>query len=362
MLTSFTAQTVDRGIGYTSTAVHHQNIAGLEVMLADGDIVRTGHFAQDGNVSAHLTKFSFGPSVEGLFLQSNLGIVTKLGIWLAPQPEAYMSCSVDVPEFEDVEPLVDLLSGLRRNGVLPNIVWVSDMVERLALYGRRADHYDGDGPIPPAVLKQLQKKYDLGYWTAMWGLFGPKEIVQAHFNEVKKLVEKKLPKGRVQGTLYVGDEKVNEGLLEATNVTGVHGGMFTGVPNMDVLPITGYMCPKDGSGVAAHMDFSPIMPSSGKAILDWANVAREICEANGQDLSCDFFLHERHAVLVNVLVYDKSNKKQRKATGDIILKLFDAGRERKYPAYRAHINYMGKIKKKSWTLLPKVLKILRSLT
>ena len=34
-----------------------------------------------------LYKGGYGPSVDGLFYQSNLGIVTKMGVWLMPRPE-----------------------------------------------------------------------------------------------------------------------------------------------------------------------------------------------------------------------------------------------------------------------------------
>ena len=33
---------------------------------------------------------SFGPSFDGLFFQSNFGIVTKAGVWLMPQPECFL--------------------------------------------------------------------------------------------------------------------------------------------------------------------------------------------------------------------------------------------------------------------------------
>jgi FAD/FMN-containing dehydrogenase len=78
---SVVGNTLDRGTGFTPTATHHQHICGLEAMLANGELVRTGQFAVSGSPSSHLSKFTFGPSIEGLFLQSNLGIVTKLGIW-----------------------------------------------------------------------------------------------------------------------------------------------------------------------------------------------------------------------------------------------------------------------------------------
>jgi FAD/FMN-containing dehydrogenase len=155
---SVVGNTVDRGTGFTPTATHHQHISGMEVMLADGDLVRTGQFAISNSPSAHLSKFSFGPSIEGLFLQSNLAIVTKMGIWLHPQPQAYMSCSFDMPEFQDVETIVDIFGELRRDGLLPNTVYVSNIVEWLGMTGKRAELWPEDGPIPTWRLAQLQKE------------------------------------------------------------------------------------------------------------------------------------------------------------------------------------------------------------
>ena len=35
-----------------------------------------------------LYKYGFGPWIDGIFSQSNFGIVTKMGFWLMPEPEA----------------------------------------------------------------------------------------------------------------------------------------------------------------------------------------------------------------------------------------------------------------------------------
>jgi FAD/FMN-containing dehydrogenase len=66
---SVVGNTLDRGAGFTPTAMHHQHISGVEAMLANGDLVRTGQFAISNSPSSHLSKFTFGPSIEGLFLQ-----------------------------------------------------------------------------------------------------------------------------------------------------------------------------------------------------------------------------------------------------------------------------------------------------
>ncbi|KAF3403471.1 Vanillyl-alcohol oxidase [Penicillium rolfsii] len=181
---SVVGNTLDRGTGFTPTATHHQNISGLEVVLADGEVVRTGQFAVSGSPSAHTSKFTFGPSIEGLFLQSNLGIVTKMGIWLYPQPTAYASCALSVPDLEDIEPVVDLFNELRQSGVVPNTVYVSSITEWIAMNGKRDDFWTGSGPIPAWRLRELQKQFGLGFWNAKFGLFGPRDVVEAQGLEV----------------------------------------------------------------------------------------------------------------------------------------------------------------------------------
>ena len=62
---------------------------GLEVVLANGEVLRTGMGAMPNSEVWHQYKYGFGPIVDGLFSQSNFGIVTRMGFWLMPAPEAY---------------------------------------------------------------------------------------------------------------------------------------------------------------------------------------------------------------------------------------------------------------------------------
>ncbi|KAI9052176.1 hypothetical protein LZ554_003536 [Drepanopeziza brunnea f. sp. 'monogermtubi'] len=334
---SVVGNTVDRGTGYLPTANHHQNIAGLEILLADGDVVRTGHFAHNGSPSAHLTKFTFGPSIEGLFMQSNLGIVTKMGIWLTPQPQAYLSCDFSMDEFEDVETMVDLFSEMRRNGTLPNTVYISNIGEFLGFIGKRAELWGKDEPIPDWKVRELQKELNIGYWNAKFGLYGPKGVIQAQFDEFKRVAAIKAPKGQARSEMFCGQ---GDELLDATSVGKPHGGPFVGVPSLWSLPLVGYNLPKDGTGIAGHVDFSPVIPSSGRAILEWARASRAICNAHGWDLVCDFFMHERHAIFVNFMTFDKSKPRHCQAISSILAELYREGKKRGYSTYRTHINFM----------------------
>ncbi|KAK6948854.1 hypothetical protein Daesc_008925 [Daldinia eschscholtzii] len=327
---------LDRGLGFIPTGVHYENIAGMEVVLADGDIVRTGQFAMSNSPSAHITKLTFGPSIDGLFLQSNLGIVTKMGINLTPQPQAYMACSFDVPEFEHIETIVDVFGELRRNGTLPYMVYVFYIAEWATIFGKHSDWWNGEGPIPDWRLKEMQKDLDAGIWTVKFGLYGPTNVIKAQFDEVERVVAKKAPDGRLRQTLFTGE---NGSLLEAAAVSPLYGGVRVGVPSMWNIPMVNYYNRRDDS-VGAHGAYSPIIPLDGKTVLEWAKTAKGICAEQGFDFLCDFFMHDRYAIFVTMLCFDKTSPEQRIGVDKVFRNLFKEGSKRGFAKYRAHINHM----------------------
>src|SRR3569833_79156 len=328
-------------MGYLPTGEHHENITSLEVVLANGDVVRTGQFAIPTSQTAHLTQMSFGPSVAGLFIQSNLAIVTKMGIHLTVQPQAYMAVTFDMPNFEDVQPIIEVFGALRRNGTIPHTAWVSNIIGQTIGIRKRAEWWDGEGSIPDWRIKEIQEELDQGYWIVKFGFYGAKHILQAQVEEVQRIVTKELPTGRLRTTLHEGEEG---GLLEATSIDDAFGGLFVGVPNLWTLQFVNYMCPKgapDSNG--AHGAYSPVVPLDGKTLLDWLTSARAIYKSHGYDLIADFYVHKHHGVCVCMLFFDKTNKEQRVAIDQLMCGLIEEGGKRGFSTYRSHVAYMGMV-------------------
>ena len=324
-------------MGFGSTYCHHQNMAGLEVMLADGDLVRTGQFGISNSPSAFLSKFTFGPSVEGLFLQSNLGVVTKLSIWMTPQPQAYMCCTFSMPLWEDLPVMVDAFGEMKRNGTISSLVWFTSLIETLCIEGRRSDYWTGEGPIPDWRLEELRQETGYGHWYARWGLYGPRRIVQAQFDEIKEVMATKAPTGTITGTMYH-----NENGVVAADVPAEHGSMFVGLPQMWSLPLISWPIPRSKTdGKPAHGDYAPIIPSSGKLLMEWMRVSKPICEANGVELMADFFMHERHVVLMNMFTWDQTDLQAKAKIERLYYGLHEEAKKRGYGMYRAHVNHMG---------------------
>ena len=80
---------LDKGRGLTPMADHFGSLCGMDVILADGSPLETGGGPAGTSAVRHTYKWGLGPYLDGLFAQSNLGIVVKAGIWLMPAPEQF---------------------------------------------------------------------------------------------------------------------------------------------------------------------------------------------------------------------------------------------------------------------------------
>jgi 4-cresol dehydrogenase (hydroxylating) len=104
--------TLDRGMGFTLGYYrdHAGAMYGLEVVLANGELMRTGMGAVPNGKTWQEYKYGYGPDPSGLFPQGNFGIVTKMGIRLMPQPEHVRTGLVTVPKRRDLGPLINAVN------------------------------------------------------------------------------------------------------------------------------------------------------------------------------------------------------------------------------------------------------------
>jgi len=102
---------VERGDGAGPQGGRLANMCGLEVVLPSGEVVCTGFERFGETPLTPLSSMPAGPWLDGLFTQSNFGIVTRATLWLVRHPECFMIVSARVAE-ADLAGLIDALQPL----------------------------------------------------------------------------------------------------------------------------------------------------------------------------------------------------------------------------------------------------------
>jgi 4-cresol dehydrogenase (hydroxylating) flavoprotein subunit len=316
---------LDHGIGYTPYGLHARNLCGLEVVMPDGDMMRTGMGGMKDNKAAHLFPFSFGPSWEHMFTQSNLGVVTKAGVWLMPAPETTLSLSLQIPKADDIGKVIDILAPLKISGVIDQSIFIPSWLGKIVLKGQRKDFWDKPGAIPEWRVDELLKEHKLGYWTASVRLYGPEALNKAKAEIVKTAFKTHFAEPMEEAWWHAGEPRMS---VDPT----------MGVPSAVALQMGDWV-----GGRGAHMGFSPVVPANSAHAMDQFKRSRKIIAAHDVDFYASFTIGGRFANNINMLMYDRDNPEQ--VTN--IRKLFNAliadAAANGYGEYRTHLGWMDPV-------------------
>lgn len=321
---SVVGNALDRGVGYTPYGDHASRIRGLEVVLPNGDLVRTGMGAMSGSDTWNLHPYGFGPHWDQMFVQSNFGVVTKMGLWLMPEPESVVSLQMELDDPNDLGWAIDTLAPLRREGVVQQSPTIGNWLRIIAALSVRSEWYDKPGPFPDDVVKAVRQKYNVGWWSAGVKLYGREKVTQASADVVREAFQKK-SRYEIKETVWrKGDDRGKSAEL--------------GVPISFPLKNAGWY-----GGRGGHVSFSPVLPQSGAAAMEQFKRTWKRYDEFGIDFHPGFNLGERHLTNVNQIMFDRDDPDMRDRADKLFRALVADAAELRYSEYRAHISYMDLI-------------------
>jgi 4-cresol dehydrogenase (hydroxylating) len=150
------ANALERGLGQGPIGDRFLGLCGLEVALATGAVVRTGFARWRGAATGPLHRFGVGPALDGLFSQSNLGVVTRGTLWLSPIPRWADGFEGTLAGSKDLVRAVDALRPLFLAGALRSPVKLVNRARWLSSRMRYPwDLAGGRAPLPPRVARAL---------------------------------------------------------------------------------------------------------------------------------------------------------------------------------------------------------------
>jgi 4-cresol dehydrogenase (hydroxylating) len=328
---SVVGNTLDHGFGYLPDGDHAANQCGMEVVLADGSVLRTGMGALSGGRAWHAHRRGFRPAVDSLFMQSNYGIVTKMGKWLTPRPEVYAPVAVRARHEADLETLVDGLRPLLLDGTVRNLPLLGMMMGAAAMTKTRSQWQPDGGPLTEAFYQRVMDELGAGYWNLRTALYGPEAVVDAQLARMRAAFAGL--NGIEVSARTIAGEDVSEETI-ATHPDRVQAG----IPGLKLLDILGWW-----GGAGGHLDFSPVAPLRGSDVRALTRLIRPEIENAGLDFWPGAVITPRSFVYVCPILFDTLSEEQARAAFDVYRRLVRLTADAGYGLYRGHIAFMDEI-------------------
>ncbi len=360
---------IDRGFGVTPYSDHYEQICGMEIVLADGSLIRTGGYQNtDKNRTWHTFKRSAGPEIAGLFSQSNFGVVVRAGFWLMPEPETLELGTVRLKNPDDLPQALDHMRDLILKGNLPGRGRFTNDVASLTMLTQLSAEKlpDSQGPLTEAHLSQLRERHGLAKWTGAVGLYGSKGVVKA---AKRQNIKKLRTFGRVT---FVNEAKV-ESIRKIHHVITTRQGSFAarvgeyilwrvlgcslevaamipwflkihkGIPNESIVRRAYFYHPtprpsenvdvtKDGIGL---MWFVPLVPFRGSEIVQYIEQTAEIFARHGFDHSVSITpVNARTVVPLMIVLYHRDDPASCERAGALYTELHTHALDQGYQQFR----------------------------
>jgi 4-cresol dehydrogenase (hydroxylating) flavoprotein subunit len=377
---SILGNTLERGFGHTPYGDHFLHSCGMEIVLGDGRMLKTGFGHYDNSKATHVFKYGIGPYIDGIFTQSNFGIVVKLGIWLMPKPQCCKMFFCSVSKEEDLHSAIESLRPLKLGGQIKSLVHIGNDLRVISSFQRYPWERANDRtPLTDDVRRFFRKRGGFGAWNISGAIYGSAKQVSLNQKELRTAL-KGIGKIRFIGNRGVAAARFIAGYLEKFRILGEQVvrlrsiekvyGLLTGTPtdaflfgtlwrvkgNIDNGPIDPLAYD------AGLMWISPILPMTGKAATDLMAIVNPIFRQYGfEPLITVSLITERAMVCVITISFDKKIASETEKAEQCYEALFELMMSKGYIPYRTNIFSMKKLMATSetyWDIIKELKQVL----
>ena len=356
---SIIGNTLERGFGHTPMGDHCSNVCGFEVVLPSGDLLKTGFGRVPHARVTALSRWGVGPSFDGLFSQSNFGIVTRMTIWLMPAPDRFAAFFFVCRQEQDLGPAIDALRPLRLNGTLRSVMHIGNAYKVLAGVGQYPwAEMEGRTPLGSADLAVIRQQHSIGAWSGGGALYGTPGQVRDGIRQVRRAL-----RGKVERFQVVDDMRLR--LMQRFArpfrvLTGWNVGktlkvlvpvynLLKGIPTESTLA-SAYWRKRTAAPAETDPDrdgcgllwCSPVMPSRGRDVMAVTDLATTLILSHGFEPQISISLaSERMAIGIITISYDRELEGEDERAAACYRALTKELLARGYPPYRLNVSSMG---------------------
>ena len=212
---------LERGVGKGRYGNRYQYACGMEIVLPNGECIHTGFARFNGAKTGQISRSGVGPGFDDMFIQSNLGVVTKMTIWLLPKPNYFQVFFYNIKEGSQLGDLIDALRVLKLEGTLEGNFLIVNDYRLLSFNEKYSSKNKGEQPLTLLELEKLKKSLK---WGGAWN--GEGALLSASKEQgisTRKRVQKLL-KNNVSRLIFFDEMKA-----KATKILDLPLRLFTGI-------------------------------------------------------------------------------------------------------------------------------------
>lgn len=363
--TSIVGNVLERGFGHSAYGNRVQTVCGMQIVLADGRILETG-FGHYGNAkAARLYPSGLGPALDGLFTQSNFGIVTRLGLWLMPCPQKVELFVYVIEDPGRLGAVVDALRRLRLDGTIRSVVHLANDLRLISGLKRFPwDELDGRTALPEEVRLKLRRQTGIGAWGLSGSLAGDRRGVAASRAALRRslrgsggkllfLTDRKLRFAEFAARHFcfgARGDNLRQRLLTARGVLDLN----TGRPTAEFLrgaywrSRSGRQVTPGGADPARDncglIWLSPVIPMTGASVEHFCGLVEPVFRQWGFEFLLTLStITDRAMGAVMTVAFDKQSPDEARRAETCYASLLQLCMENGYLPYRLGIQSMGEI-------------------
>lgn len=334
---SLIGHVLERGIGKGILGNRANFVCDLEIVLPQGDIIYSGNTNFGSSKLGVISRESLGPDITGIFSQSNLGIVTKMTLWLVPKPKYSQTLVFYFNDDKKLIKVIDVLRTLRLENTIGGNFLLSNFFRQLTCLQQYPwKETKNRTPLTNLLtINRLKIKWNIaGQWRGAVTMSASDNKAQIIGQSIRiKSLLSKLCK-----TVIVEDKKVGDDTPSDLPIRSLYWRKKTPIPKK-IDP------DKDGCG---GIWISPVVPFDGKEVLMVVKMMTRIMLKYQYEPNLGInFVTERKIYITGAIIYDREvsgeDKKAIACHDEIYNELVKKGNI----PYRLNIHSMAKMPKPS---------------
>ena len=365
---SILANALERGYGITPYTDHFSAVTSIQGYCANGRPYQSAVNELDASEDKLVDKtfkWGLGPYLEGLFTQSNLGIVSQMTIRLAKIKPDFTSFFIQMQDDALLEKAVPLIRDVLQSyeGIV-GAINLMDQRRLLSMFAKNPNGSDAHQVMHSNDINELATDLRAPSWTIVGSIYGTTRVVNAVKKEINNIF-KQLPCKRIYSnspTIVLANkvidilppwliEKIPTLTKVAEQLDSFNKGkeIMLGKPNKVALKLA-YWRHKDADGfdkekLSPGQDgcgllwYAPLITMKAKKMREFVEFIRETCPKFNIEPFITFTNLKHDCVDSTIpIVFDLSNPKAVNDAHNCLKMLVEEGLKKGFVPYRLNVD------------------------